>query len=656
MSHVFVSYSTKNSEYAYKLADKLRTQGFDVWIDNAELRSSDNWWESIVLALRSCNAVIVIMTPEAKQSKWVQREVTLADNWNKPTFPVLLAGENWEMFVLTQYEDVRQDGGNPPNYVGKLPSRAFYEKLTQYVPRQKSQGANVTGHPAPGMVAIDSSVAAEIANPPPEDDNTLRLPTRKTFLQKLNKVLSLPVIQIILAPLIIGIILVLLQVVLQSPNSPSPTLQASISSITPTEISDTPVNTLLGTPEPTQNPISFDLTVLPSATPTATEVPPTETSTSTYTLTAVPSETPTSTLTPSNTPTDSPTATNTSTPTPTFTATSTPTVAFTPSATRTPSPADVISSSNAGRVSQTQILYDEARINDLAFTPDGNSLVTVDLDNNIKTWDIATGDVIRSWRQTGVWIIAISPDGTLVAGGATDNKIYIWELQTGNLLTTLQGHSAAVSSIDFSPICPSVLSGCDVGLVSGGFDNRVRLWNIETGNSEVLSGHVNPVISVAFNPNGRSVVSGSSNGVMIEWNIRTQRQVSTLRGHSGAISAIAFSTNCVDLRGSCTFLMASSGDDRRVLLWDASTGQQIDELRHTHTAAINSIAFSPDGRLLATGSSDFTVRILDIENDRELKVLSQHTNFVSSVAFSPNGQVIASGSTDETVILWGLEN
>jgi WD40 repeat protein len=278
------------------------------------------------------------------------------------------------------------------------------------------------------------------------------------------------------------------------------------------------------------------------------------------------------------------------------------------------------------------------------------------LDNNIKTWDIATGGVIRSWQQTGVWVIAISPDGTLIAGGATDNKIYIWELQTGNLVTTLQGHSAAVSSLDFSPFCPNVLSGCDVGLVSGGFDNRVRLWNLETGNSEVLSGHVNPVIAVAFNPNGHSIVSGSSNGSMIEWNIRTQRQVSTLRGHSGTVSAIVFSTNCVDLSGSCTFLMASSGDDRRVLLWDASTGQQIDELRHTHTATINSLAFSPDGRLLATGSSDFTVRILDIENDRELVVLNQHTNFVSAVAFSANGQLIASGSTDETVKLWGLEN
>jgi WD40 repeat protein len=640
MSHVFVSYSTKNSEYAYKLADKLRTQGFNVWIDNAELRSSDNWWEAIVLALRSCHAVIVIMTPEAKQSKWVQREVTLADNWNKPTFPVLLAGENWEMFVLTQYEDVRREGGSPPNYIGKLPPRTFYEKLTQYVPRQKTQGADVTGKPEPGMVTIDSSVAEEIARPPDADEIKELVPYLKTCMVTVNEILTRPLVYVILAPLIVGIIVALVQNKLQLLDPPLSTSQATITTIMPTEVSSEMVNTPLVAVEPTQNSANNNPTVPFLTTVTITDVPSTEIPTPTYTLTLRPSETATSIPTPRDT----------------DIATATPTVTLTSSATRTPSPSDTISPSNAGRVSQITTLYNQGRINDIAFTPDGSSLVSVDLDNTIKIWDIATGNVVRSWQQTGVWVIAVSPDGTLIAGGGTDNKIYVWALQTGNSVTTLQGHTAAVSSIDFNPTCSSLLSECEVGLVSGGFDNRVRLWNLETGNSRVLNGHVNPVVVVAFNPNGQSVVSGSSNGAMIEWNVRTQRQISTLRGHSSTVSAIAFSTNCVDLRGLCTFLMASSGDDRRVLLWDALAGQQIDELHNTHTAAIRSLAFNPDGQLLVTGSSDFTGRILDIQNDRELKVLSQHTNFVSVITFSPNGQLIASGSTDETVKLWGLEN
>jgi WD40 repeat protein len=313
-----------------------------------------------------------------------------------------------------------------------------------------------------------------------------------------------------------------------------------------------------------------------------------------------------------------------------------------------------MSPENAGEVAQVATFYNDATVNDLVFSPDGNSLIAIDLNNVIKVWDVSSGDLVRSWQQTGVWTIAISPDGAFIAGGGTDNKIYIWNFQSGEILQTLQGHTAAVSSIVFNPTCPDVLN-CEVGLVSGGFDNRVRLWNLQTGDAEVLSGHVNPVTVVAFNPNGRTATSGSYSGSLIEWNIHTKRQVDTLRGHSGTVSTITYSNGCVELESSCTFLMASSGDDRRILLWDASTGQQLDEMRHTHTATINSLAFSPDGRLLATTGSDFTVRLLDVQRNRELKVLNEHTNFVNTIAFSPSGQLIASGSNDKTIKIWGIE-
>ncbi len=142
MFHVFISYSTKNSEYANKLADKLREKGFDVWIDNAKLRSSENWWGAILEALRSCVAFIVVMTPESKQSKWVQREVALADDWGKPIFPLLLAGENWEFFILTQYENVCKAKDTSPQYEGRLPSPNFYKKLTEHT--KQTIGENVS--------------------------------------------------------------------------------------------------------------------------------------------------------------------------------------------------------------------------------------------------------------------------------------------------------------------------------------------------------------------------------------------------------------------------------------------------------------------------------------------------------------------------------
>jgi len=159
MSHVFISYSTKNSDYAQELAKALIEKGFDVWIDNARLRSGDNWWESIVVALRSCAAFVIVMTPEARMSKWVQREVTLADNWSKPTFPLLREGDNWEIYVLTQFRDVKQ---------GTLPLNEFFDTLAEKAPR-KSRGADVTAKAILDGTR-DQDVKQAIADPPPKED------------------------------------------------------------------------------------------------------------------------------------------------------------------------------------------------------------------------------------------------------------------------------------------------------------------------------------------------------------------------------------------------------------------------------------------------------------------------------------------------------
>ncbi|HEX2908157.1 MAG TPA: toll/interleukin-1 receptor domain-containing protein, partial [Phototrophicaceae bacterium] len=111
MAHIFISYSKKNRAYARQLADKLLELGFDVWIDD-RIDYGDDWWQTIFHAIREAKAFVVIMTDEANASKWVQREVTLADQHNIPAFPVWLNGDfhnsaNWSIYVRTQYADVR---------------------------------------------------------------------------------------------------------------------------------------------------------------------------------------------------------------------------------------------------------------------------------------------------------------------------------------------------------------------------------------------------------------------------------------------------------------------------------------------------------------------------------------------------------------------
>ncbi len=178
MSHIFVSYSKKNKDYALNLVNKLLDEGFDVWIDNRRLRSSEDWWRSIVEALRDCSAFVVILTPESDGSEWVQLEITLAMKYKKPRFPLWLAGTmdtpNWALFARTQYIDVTN---------GKLPPPDFYNDLAQHVRRKPHRGSNVT---ATGKldkkIESDDPILEEALNNPPTvnglDDDDESLPIR----------------------------------------------------------------------------------------------------------------------------------------------------------------------------------------------------------------------------------------------------------------------------------------------------------------------------------------------------------------------------------------------------------------------------------------------------------------------------------------------
>ncbi len=133
MSYIFISYSKRNNEYAYELAEFLQRHGFHVWIDKVGIEYGVDWWDTIVDGLRNCAAFLVVMTPEAKISPWVKREVFLALDWKKPVFPLLLDGENWELFVLTQYADVQS---------GSMPDVELLGRLSQHVAPQRTIGEN----------------------------------------------------------------------------------------------------------------------------------------------------------------------------------------------------------------------------------------------------------------------------------------------------------------------------------------------------------------------------------------------------------------------------------------------------------------------------------------------------------------------------------
>jgi formylglycine-generating enzyme required for sulfatase activity len=134
MSHIFISYSKKNKDYARAFADHLEANGFDVWIDD-EIDYGDSWERKMFKAIDDCVAFVVIMTPEAYESDWVLRECEYASRRNKPQFPVLRDGEEFPRYMTHQWLDVRD---------GRMPPEDFFVRLAKSITRKSTQSENST--------------------------------------------------------------------------------------------------------------------------------------------------------------------------------------------------------------------------------------------------------------------------------------------------------------------------------------------------------------------------------------------------------------------------------------------------------------------------------------------------------------------------------
>jgi WD40 repeat protein/energy-coupling factor transporter ATP-binding protein EcfA2 len=292
-----------------------------------------------------------------------------------------------------------------------------------------------------------------------------------------------------------------------------------------------------------------------------------------------------------------------------------------------------------------------ALVRGVAYSPDGRMLATGNAEGEVKIWDARTRRELASFKahEDSVWSLAFSPDGRTLATVSRDTTVKLWKLDepTHAPVVLPGGFTQAVYTVAFSSDGRM--------LAAAGDDKTIKVWNLNARDKQplTLAGHASAVTSAAFSPDGKRLVSGGMDGTIRLWDLSAESpRGETLGEGFGPIWAVAYSLSPDPLSpGERRELVAAGGDYSMLLLYDVSRRKWLDAISG-HENAIRSITFSPDGRTLATGSTDKTVRLWSAVSMQELVKLEGHLGAVTSVAFSPDGRTLASGSFDGYVKLW----
>lgn len=289
----------------------------------------------------------------------------------------------------------------------------------------------------------------------------------------------------------------------------------------------------------------------------------------------------------------------------------------------------------------------------VVFTPDGNHCLLPNGYNRASpsrgertalVWDVEQSRVVKTLTGHTGWLndAAVSSDGSRWATASDDKTVRIWDPETGETVRMLVGHTGPVHGVAFRPNSEQV--------ATASADGSVRLWNSDTGEMiAVLNGHTGRVHSVAYSVHGRWLASAGADKTVRVWDVESATERFRLSGHASAVERVAF---CRDPESPD--LLASAGDDEMIRFWNAASGELVRELRG-HSGAVTGVSFSPDGKRLASSSSDLTVKLWDVSTGSEIVTLGgRNTNSVLCVNFSPDGKRLAA-ITHATMLLWNSE-
>ena len=298
----------------------------------------------------------------------------------------------------------------------------------------------------------------------------------------------------------------------------------------------------------------------------------------------------------------------------------------------------------------------------LLFTPDEKRIVFVS-DSIINVVDLESSEKIfcLTGDKYGISCMAISPDGNKIVSVScreliqigyqqyesgdsddetryTDNTVKVWDATTGKELLSFNAHLRTINSVAFSPDGKSI--------VTSSYDKFIKIWNIDTGEEiQNMKWKVNSVaIEAVFSPDGKYIVSGHVSGKIKIWDVKTGDGIKSWNGHNSYLISVAISQDGLRI--------VSTANDATIKIWDMESN----ETQNMKTR-VDWCVFSQDKKLIAYPNEEDVIEIYNIETEQKIK-LEEREGVVNDLIFSPDGKYFAASSAidgDGTLIIWNTE-
>jgi WD40 repeat protein len=288
-------------------------------------------------------------------------------------------------------------------------------------------------------------------------------------------------------------------------------------------------------------------------------------------------------------------------------------------------------------------LRHRGRIDAVAFHPLGKLLATASADGTVRCWDFTAPTQLA--HRGPVRSVAFAADGQTLLTASDDGTAQLWDVRTGILKIDPIKHAKGVLSATFRPHGGALLTNSS---------QTLRLFDARTGapiaKPMVLQGSS---FAVAFSPDGRFILSGSEDKLARLWNSETGALIGEPLVHEFQVAHVAWSP---DSRRFATVAQAGwlSHNPGTLQLWDASSRKPVG-MAHRHPKRIACTAFSPDGKHFATACADGTIRRFEARSGEAIGQFSETNHELETIAFSPDGVLIASGDSEGFVRLWDIE-